>query len=201
METTFTSIYENCVWGNNNADVYAGSSGDGSAVNYNKDTYIPILQQFITSHKVESVADLGCGDFRCGPTIYNDLNIVYTGYDVYDKLVNHLSRVFGSDKYKFIHLDFCANKESIKNADMCILKDVIQHWPLQSIYNFLDYIIVSKKFKYILLCNCAYQNMDNTDIQTGGYRPLSSDYLPLKKYNCKRLCIYNTKEISVIVVP
>ena len=47
MEQTFTSIYENFVWGNNNIDGYNGSSGGGSSVSFNKDTYIPFLKKFI----------------------------------------------------------------------------------------------------------------------------------------------------------
>ena len=35
METIFTKIYENNMWGNNNNSEYNGSSGEGSLVEYN----------------------------------------------------------------------------------------------------------------------------------------------------------------------
>jgi len=84
------------------------------------------------------------------------------------------------------------------NGDLCILKDVIQHWSLDNIYNFLDYLVENKKFKYILICNCCYQIQDNINIQNGDFRPLSYKYFPLKKYKPIKLYNYNSKEVSVI---
>ena len=47
--------------------------------------------------------------------------------------------------------------------------------------------------------NCCGQIEDNTNIINNGcFHSLSCDYFPLKKYNIKKLCNYNTKEISVI---
>jgi hypothetical protein len=82
-EQIFTSIYENCMWGNNNNNEYKGSSGGGSDVYLNKDTYVLFLKNFINTNSIKTVVDLGCGDFRCGKLIYDDLNVLYSGYDVY----------------------------------------------------------------------------------------------------------------------
>lgn len=70
----------------------------------------------------------------------------------------------------------------------------------------MDYIVSSKKFKYILLVNSSLQYQDNTDIETGGFRYLSINYLPLKKYNPQLLYKYDVpddqdvKEISLITL-
>jgi hypothetical protein len=203
MEQIFTNIYENNCWGNNNITEYNGSSGQGSALQYNKDTYIPFLKKFINDNKIKNIVDLGCGDFLCGKLIYDDLNISYTGYDTYKKVIDYNSKQYSLPKYSFVHLDFYNDKENIINGELCILKDVIMHWSLDNIYTFLDYLVECKKFKYILLCNCCNQTKDNTDIQTGKWRQLSCDYLPLKKYNLKK--VYNfmsnvEKEVSVIEI-
>jgi len=198
MEQIFTYIYENKIWGNNYNNSYNGSSGEGSSINYNKDSYVLFLKKFIQENEIKTIVDLGCGDFICGPYIYSDLNITYKGYDIYKKVVDFNSSQYSKNKYEFIHLDFYNEKEKIEGGDICILKDVIQHWSLNEIYNFLDYLVESKKFKFILICNCAYQQMDNPDISIGQFRCLSCDYLPLKKYNPKKLYTYNTKEVSVI---
>jgi hypothetical protein len=198
MEQTFTNIYETKYWGNNNNTEYHGSSGEGSFIEYNKDTYVPFLKKFITDNNIKTIVDLGSGDFKCGKLIYDDLDIMYTGYDVYKKVVDYNSKQNSKSKYSFIHLDFCNNKENIVNGDLCILKDVIQHWSLGCIYTFLDYLVEHKKFKYILICNCCGQTHHNTDINDGEGRPLSCEYLPLKKYNPTKLYNYNTKEVSVI---
>jgi len=199
MESVFTNIYETSFWGNNNNKEYAGSSGGGSSIEYNKDTYIPFLKKYIQDNNIKTVVDLGCGDFRCGKIIYDTLEIIYTGYDTYNKVIHANSKEYIPPKYTFIHLDFFTNKDKLINSDMCILKDVLQHWSLNNIYTFLDYLVESKKFKHILIINCSNNQVsDNTDIPDGGTRSLSCDYLPLKKYNPRKLYVYSTKEVSVI---
>ena len=200
MEDIFTKIYETNEWGNDNNLEYKGSSGDGSEEYYNINSYVPFLKKFIIENNIKNIVDLGCGNFKCGKLIYDDLDIKYSGYDTYKKLIDYNSKKYLNSKYSFIHLDFCNNMESIVNADICILKDVIQHWSLKNIYKFLDYLTETKKFKYILICNCSNQTSDEkTDnIVDGGWRQLSCDYLPLKKYNPVKLYNYNTKEVSII---
>jgi hypothetical protein len=198
MENIFTNIYTNNIWGNNNNLEYDGGSGTGSELHYNKDTYVPFLKKFITDNNIKNIVDLGCGDFICGEIIYDDLDILYTGYDTYKKVIDYNSKKYSLPKYSFIHLDFCNNKENIINGELCILKDVIQHWDLDNIYTFLDYLVEHKKFKYILICNCCGEAQDNRDITIGDFRTLNSDFFPLKKYNCIKLYNYHSKEVSVI---
>ena len=191
MEQLFTNIYETNSWGTVDHPDYSGGSGAGSAIHYNKDTFIPFLKKFIINNNIKKIVDLGCGDFRCGHLLYDDLDDYY---DAYKKLTNSLSKNYSLPKYKFIHLDFYGKKEEIISGDMCILKDVLIHWPLDDIYTFLDYLVDSKKFKYIM-SHCGAQTKDNTNIQTGQHA-LSCDFFPLKKYNIKKL--YNFEAVSII---
>lgn len=199
MQHIFTNIYEQKIWGDNENQEYSGSSGGGSDISYNS-KYIAFLNYFIQEKEIQTVVDLGCGDFRCGPNIYDDLDIQYTGYDTYKKIINYNSKLNEKPKYTFYHLDFSNEKEKIANGDLCILKDVLQHWSLQNIYDFLDFLTEKKKFKYILIINCCNQKEDNTDIQDGDARPLSCEFLPLKKYNPQKIMNYQTKEISMITL-
>ena len=208
----FGLIYEHSIWGENSIDNCKGGSGDGSNLSYNLTTYVPFVTSFIKGHQITSVADLGCGDFLCGPYIYNDLDIEYIGYDTYPKVIeqNHSIHNFSSrsevadrssmDKYSFVHLDIFNEWSQIKSADLCILKDVLQHWRTSDIYTFLDAIILSKKFKYILICNCCDQEANNVDLYvTGGFRKLSADFFPLARYDPIILYKYCTKEVSLII--
>lgn len=86
----------------------------------------------------------------------------------------------------------------ILSGDLCILKDVLQHWKNEQIYLFLDYLTKSGKFKYILLVNCCDQIDNEEDCNLGGWRKLNSSLLPLKKYKPVRIAKYNKKEISII---
>jgi hypothetical protein len=203
MEQVFTNIYENNMWGNNNNPEYNGSSGPGSELHHNKDTYVPFLKKFIVDNNIKTIVDLGCGDFVCGKLIYDDLDILYTGYDTYKKVIDYNSKHNSSSKYSFMHLDFFNDKESITNGELYILKDVIMHWTLDDIYNFLDYLVECKKCKYILLCNCCNQKKDNVNIERGQWRELSCDFLPLKKYNPTKLYKFMSnveKEVSLIEI-
>lgn len=199
MEDIFTNIYESKKWGNNMDNNYSGSSGDGSEVKYNA-KYIEIVKKVIKDNDIQSIVDLGCGDFRCGKFLYDDINVSYTGYDAYKKLIDYHKTQYSEPKYTFKHLDFYTNKESIIGGDMCILKDVIQHWTTEEIYIFMDYLIESKIFKYILLVNCCSQKSNNESCKTGEWRPLTCNLLPLKKYNAVKIGNYKTKEISIIKI-
>jgi len=194
----FTNIYETCLWGNNNDPNYKGSSGGGSSIECNKDAYIPFVKDFINQHNIKNVIDLGCGDFRCGMYIYDDLNVHYTGYDAYCKVIENNKNKYPSDKFSFYNLDLYNKKEEILSGDLCILKDVLQHWNSEEIYNFMDYITSSGKFKYILLCNCCDQSYNDRELNSEQFGPLSCEQFPLKKYNPKRLFKYDTKEVSLI---
>jgi hypothetical protein len=197
MEDIFTHIYENHKWGDNQCTEYKGSSGPGSEIEYNQ-AYIQFLKTFILDHTIKSVVDLGCGDFRYGVSIYEDLEVRYTGYDAYQKMVKCHASHYDSPKYTFRHLEFSNHVDKIESGDLCILKDVLQHWRLEKIYLFLDALIESKKFKYILICNCCYQSKDNTTIRSGDFHFLSCDYLPLKKYNPVKVFHYHSKEVCII---
>jgi len=193
----FTQIYETCAWDDNKDPLYRGSSGGGSTIDYNKDTYVPCMRQLMRNRGIKTVADLGCGDFVCGPLIYDDTDIIVHGYDAYAAVVE--ANRARHPQHKFTHLDIFANRAQIEPADLCILKDVLQHWLIPDIYVFLDDIVASGKFKYILVCNCCGQtedDPDNSHLSTG----LSCDFLPLKRYAATKLFNYGTKEVSVIAL-
>jgi hypothetical protein len=192
----FTAIYETSRWGDNKDPDYPGSSGGGSALHRNLE-YIQFLKSFIRTQSISSIVDLGCGDWRCGPATYDELSVSYTGYDTYEKLIQVNQSRF--PKYTFIHLDFFTHKEDLIKADMCILKDVLCHWKNEEIHTFLEYLIQNQVYRYILICNGKYQTKENADVQvTGNWRPLSANYMPLKKYSPEILFQYDVKEVSLI---
>ena len=51
MESIFTNIYDTNEWGNNNNKDYNGSSGEGSDVSVNINTYVPFVKEFIEKNK------------------------------------------------------------------------------------------------------------------------------------------------------
>ena len=194
MEDVFTGIYERGFWGSNMKSAYRGSSGSGSDPEYNR-PYIEWLRELIRDRKIQSVVDLGCGDFRCGPLIYDGLNVAYTGLDVYRPLIESLQAEYPD--YQFRHLDVFSNVQEVPGGDLCILKDVLQHWSNQDITEFLESLIRSRKFRWILICNCAQQKHVK-NIKTGYHRQLAAAFRPLCLFNPTVLFHYETKEVSLI---
>ena len=208
----FTEVYEKNIWGDNDNPNYEGSSGLGSDISHNKKTYIPFMQKFFKQYNIKSVVDLGCGDFRIGLLLYDKTNIDYTGYDAYKGVIDYNNDKFTKrPEFHFIHSDFTSkqDRKNIKNADLCIIKDVLQHLPNDTVINFLDYITKSNKFKYILVINSCISRYYKKDIKSGDFRPLSALKYPLKKYNAKIIYKwditldtknFDRKEISLITL-
>jgi hypothetical protein len=199
----FQNIYETSKWGNNKDPLYKGSSGKGSSIDFNMQ-YIRSLKNIIrnSNGNIRQIIDLGCGDWRCGRAIYDELmndprlNIEYMGYDAYVGVVSANRERYPD--YNFEHADIFNDREKLVGGDMCILKDVIQHWNNRDLNTMLQYLCESRKYKYILICNCCSQNYDDEDTSIGGFRALTSKMSPLKKYGARMLFKYNKKEVCYI---
>lgn len=192
----FTKIYEKEEWGKTYRKEFSGSSGNGSTIDYNIKEYIPFIKKFIQENNCKKIVDLGCGDWQSSYLIYQEMNVEYIGYDAYQLLITTNQNKY--PMYKFYHIDIVNDKEKIESGDLCILKDVLQHLPNKDIDTLLSYLIDNKKFKYIIICNCRNQELDNKDIVAGAWRQLTANMNPLKKFNPKILFNYNTKEVSLI---
>jgi SAM-dependent methyltransferase len=190
----FTQIYENNEWGDNKNSVYKGSSGNGSSILFNKE-YIHFMKEFIDTNNVKKVIDLGCGDWQSSHLIYENRDIKYYGYDAYEKIIVNNSKTY--PQFTFTHLDILNEIDSIEDScDLCILKDVLQHWTCNEIKYIMDKLVL-KSIKYIIIINCCNQKYDNQDEPIRS-RPLSIKYEPLKSYKFKHLFNYNNKEVSLL---
>lgn len=177
-QEVFLKIHSELGWGTKETQ-----SGFGSERHMVTPYYVPMLRDFITKNNVETVADLGCGDFNFGKDIYSDLpGVKYTGYDCCQFLVEENTIKYPG--YKFECLDFYASPKHIKPSDLFVLKDVLQHWSDREITAFLNQIVGLKRFKYFLVTNSTHpDDIVFGDIQTGGYRPLAWTNELFKPYN------------------
>ena len=200
MIEEFNYIYENKIWGDDGNNLYSGSSGGGSEIDFNIHDYVPFIQRFIEKNNITSVCDLGCGTGKLIESIFDIYdNIIYYGYDCYSKIICYNQfRLLHKPKYNFIYLDIINNIDEIINCELYIMKDILQHWKLNLVYYFLDTIISKKKCKYILICNCCKnQTSDRFENVDGA---LNAVFYPLKKYNPEILLEYNTKQVCLITI-
>jgi len=173
LSSEFTNIYKNNLW--------LSGSGTGSSkentIEYNK-----FIVNFIKNNNIYSITDIGCGDWQSSHLIYNQLsNIDYLGIDCVDFVIQQNKEKYPN--YKFTSMNILNNLHSIRDSDIYILKDILQHWTIKDIYSLIDNL-VSKNFKYIIITNNANQNSDNLELNSViSGRGLHSRYLPLRKYN------------------
>lgn len=202
----FTRVYKDRCWGDNMSPGYSGSSGFGSTLQANE-MLAPAIQGVIREHNVQSVVDLGSGDFRAGRHIYGGLGVKYTGYDAYNEVVENCNKMY-KDIGTFIHADIsCVAR--LAPADLCVIKDVLQHWPVGKVAAFMDELTQSRKYKHILVVNTKpiWAMPPGADIAMGAFRGLSVRDPPLNRYNARVLCEYcignltcgpDIKEVSLI---
>jgi SAM-dependent methyltransferase len=162
MQDVFENIYASGIWGR--------GSGDGSAPNYAR-RYQEILQAILVDLKIQTVLDLGCGDWTNGFSQHVKwANIHYTGIEVVRNVVEKNQKAFGSPTIKFQQGDIVAGE--LPSADLILVKDVMQHWSNASVIRFLPKL---KNFKFALITNdllAAQPRALNQDVPDGDFRPV-----------------------------
>ncbi len=192
IEATFNHIYENALWGRNQDG--EGFSGEGSTAE-NTVLYVKFLEDFIHYNDIQTVLDVGCGDWtfskhiRWGKTRY-------TGIDVVKSVIEKNQVKFSSPTITFIHCD--ENFSNLPKTDLMICKDVLQHLPNESILLLLNQL---SKFKHCLITNDIDEWSTNKPIKAGDYRAIDLQKSPFNVKGVKILTFrsgYVTKQVFYI---
>jgi SAM-dependent methyltransferase len=196
-ERAFTDIYTNGIWGR---DAYGqGTSGPGSSLAQGQ-PFIEYVQDFLQNHAIQSVVDLGCGDWVLAQKIsWGDRD--YIGIDVVENLVKKNQSLYASDTIHFLHLD--AAIESIPAADLLICKDMLMHLPNSAVLRILSEL---KRFKYCLFVNDVNpsgvaRGIANSDTHTGGFRYLDLTQPPFNvvpHYLSYYTCPFAIKQVLLL---
>ncbi len=192
IEQVFSHIYEKGIWGRNSKG--EGFSGEGSSVE-NAAQYAKFLEDFITYNQIESVLDVGCGDWTFSQYIQWG-KAHYTGIDVVKSVIDRNRVKFTSPTVTFLHCD--EKFTDLPSADLVICKDVLQHLPTESILLFLNQI---PKFKHCLITNDIDEWSTNKSIQAGDYRSIDLQKPPFNVKGVKILTFrsgYVTKQIFYV---
>jgi SAM-dependent methyltransferase len=83
-----------------------------------------MVRDFIESHHIKRVVDLGCGDFGVASRLIGS-HLHYTGIDVVPDLVRYNQEHFAS-----AHVEFrCMNiiEDDLPEGDLCLVRQVLQH--------------------------------------------------------------------------
>lgn len=161
MKKLFTDIYLNKKW----QDTYGTESGPGSSIEYSK-PYIEYLTSFIELNYINTILDLGCGDFNLMKHLsYKDVK--YTGVDIVDYIIESNNKTYGSEYVNFV-CESVLEFQYTQSFDLILCKDVFQHF---SIYDRIKLIGNLKNYKYCIITN-DYNTENNIGIVTGDYTPI-----------------------------
>lgn len=118
---TFQTIYRTKAWGDNGEPFYSGPGSHGPVA----DMYCAAVIALIKENGVQSVVDFGCGDFAIGRRIVEATDVRYTGVDVVSDLIEHHKKTVHNPRVSFQCADI--TKDPIPSADLCLIRQVLQH--------------------------------------------------------------------------
>lgn len=162
-EDEFTRIYKNKEWNEGNS-----LSGRGSTLQATEQ-YRVFLQNFLKENNIQSVVDVGCGDWSFSKAI-DWGSIQYTGYDVVKSVIKKNTKKYGTKKITFVHAN--GVKTKLPKADLLICKEVLQHLPNKNVFKMIRKF---HRYKYCIITNDVDPQTftsDNPDITPGWFRPI-----------------------------
>ncbi len=183
----FTNIYFYNKWGK--------WSGPGSSLEYNKE-YIEFLESWINAHKIESVVDLGCGDWRFSSSLFGKININYLGIDCVFFLIERNKSIYSNTHVNFLCADILREIDIFPSADLYIAKDIFQHWSDQEVKDFLKMWKKKNKSKFLIIVN-DFKNKGFKAIKDGGARALPCTHDAYRDMNISLLMRYRDKEVCL----
>jgi SAM-dependent methyltransferase len=165
----FSKIYANNTWGGNPGQFY---SGKGSNIDFSQQ-YCEFIKNFIVKIAGDSITivDLGCGDFRVGQILLQNLEALkiqyqYIGVDIVPNLVEHNNIKYGNANVKFMCIDMI--EQDLPKGDICLIRQVLQHLSNQDIKKILAKI---SQYNYTFITESLPDSeldcVPNVDIPTG----------------------------------
>jgi SAM-dependent methyltransferase len=140
----FKTIYKKKKWGSKRG--WPFFSGTGSHDKFIVREFINQFNFYFKNKKIESILDVGCGDFNIGRKLCNSYDS-YLAIDLVPDLIKFNKRKYKNKRVEFICMD--ATNDKLPNADVIILRQVLQHLPNSKIISLLDNI--KNKYRYIVL--------------------------------------------------
>ena len=156
LKKLFSRIYHDNLWGGEKGEYYSGpGSDDHVGIEYAK-----AIREYIKLHNIRSIVDIGCGDFRIAKQFISN-DIQYIGIDVVPDLIENNQKLYGNANIEFRCID--ATKGNLPDADLCLIRQVLQHLSNAHIVQILSkckqykHLVVSE---HILIGDNVVPNLD-----------------------------------------
>lgn len=118
-EEVFSRIYASGLWGGEGA-MYSGAGSDDGVTA----PFVETVLRFVRERGINSLVDLGCGDFRVGSQLAGSVRS-YTGIDIAPNVIAANAKRYGGDNVAFLCRDITS--ETLPFAELCIVRQVLQH--------------------------------------------------------------------------
>jgi 2-polyprenyl-3-methyl-5-hydroxy-6-metoxy-1,4-benzoquinol methylase len=120
IEDVFDKIYEQGAWSNDSGEL-SGSGSYGHAA----DEYVAFLTAFVKEQDIQSILDIGCGDFNIGARVAPHVPC-YHAVDVSARIIAiNKSRFASMTNVDFRQVNACT--EPLVKADLVTVRQVLQH--------------------------------------------------------------------------
>ena len=159
MNKRFEEIYAKNEW--------LHGSGEGSLPQHTRG-YVRFLEKYISDNKVNSVVDMGCGDWQFSKNLRLG-EAKYHGFDVVPSVIERNTRIYSTDQVCFSL--YSGDPAELPSADLLIVKDVLQHLCDATVHQALKNF---GRYAQILITNCVNPRGPtiNRDISDGDFRYL-----------------------------
>ena len=158
----FERIYDANLWGD--AESASGGGSNSAAT----DAIRRALPDIFERYGIRSLLDAPCGDFHWMKHIAGTLDR-YTGVDIVRDLIERNTRLYGTDRIRFMCADIVV--DPLPEADAVLCRDCFIHLPTRLIRAGLANFRASG-VRYLLLTNdCAVETYH--DIPIGSFRPIN----------------------------
>lgn len=176
----FAAIYQAGGWG--------GRGSGGGSDPLGARPYCEFVFDYIKDLGIESVVDVGCGDWQMWPDGAFLDGPRYVGLDVASSVVQRNLRLFGNANRTFAHMD--GVEDSLPPADLMLCKEVVQHLSNDDTFALLERAI--RRYPHVVICadssmvstsparrlirrlmdSVTSRRWVNSEIDAGDYRPV-----------------------------
>lgn len=168
LASVFEQIYRDGLW--------TDGSGPGSDP-ANTARYRAFVERFMVQNSIQTVVDLGCGDWRSSRLI-DWSRVEYLGVDVVASVIVRNQQRYQADNVRFAQLN---DEDELPHADLLIVKDVLQHLPNSEIHRMSRLL---GRFRVALVTNTVTSELHrpdgtvvriadvNADVPAGYMRPV-----------------------------
>jgi hypothetical protein len=161
MTSIFRDIFVDNTWGSEISHSGTGSDLTQTAAIREE------LPQLLHDLNVQSMLDIPCGDFHWMQKLALDID--YTGGDVVPELIERNNERFGNERRRFMTVDIAAGE--LPRVDLVFCRDLLVH------FSFVDALRAIENLKRsgstYLLTTTFVDRTENSDIETGQWRPLN----------------------------